>query len=290
MICCEWLFVIWGYVVENVKIAIYLNIRSHLTSEKDMEKAELKELLKESTEKALIELGKILDKNSSLYDELIILWKRHDDLKRTIRLGIISFEESTIENNRITKSLIEVIDKIKHTSEHNVENIKREIPIEDAIEWLKNALLGIGYTFKEEEKDDNKKVCSIFSSKIEEVTINGEGNFYIKDYSTHILIIYPNSGFVTSMSSDFSSYLTTITKGNFRDISSLFIEKNNEYGCYTIRCVATNYEKKFLIKTDKEVRNENEFYLHTEDINRAKKIKNAIDYLAIHFGRKEDPF
>lgn len=257
-----------------------------------MEKAELKELLKESTEKAFIELGKTLDKDTGLYDELIILWKRHDDIQREIRLGTIGFEEASRENNKVTDSILKLIDKIEKTNKVNVlqKTEKKEIPIEEAIEWLKNALLGIGYTFKEEEKDDNKKEYSYKSSKIKEVTINDEGSFWMKDCYKHLIVTYLYSGSEKSKSSDLSSYITTITNGNFRDISSLFIEKNNKYGCYTIQCVATNYEKKFFIKTDEEVKSESEFYLYTEDLNRAKRIKNAIDYLAIHFGRKEDAF
>lgn len=255
-----------------------------------MEKAELKELLKESTEKALFELGKILDKNGSLYDELIILWKRHDDIEREIRLGTIGFEEASRENNKVTDSLLKVIDKVEKTEKASIshEKYRKEIPIEEAIEWLSNSL-------KDNEFDYEKFYPSnrhIIVYKIGAVQISADGMFSVNTRT----VIH------SIKNSKVYEYKYNI-EGNFQDIGSTFVEEDNDVskGCiYELKCRATNYKKvfkrtplhKISYRTAEDIEEDinHTFGILFEDYESAIKAKNAIDYLAIHFGRKEDAF
>lgn len=253
-----------------------------------MEKAELKELLKESTEKVLFELGKILDKSSNLYDELIILWKRHDDIEREIRLGTVSFEDASRENNKVTDSLLKLIDKVGKTNEIDFANKieRRKIPVEDAIEWLTNALLGQGYF--------SQKLTRI----IDEVSIFNDGT----------LLIIMSLKFKGHDDSSSPRLLErkTIFLGKIQDIGAVTVKENFREDYDSIKFTATNRKKAFGLieyiwsknmdhqseeennKIETEKKFANEFEITVYDFS--TKIKNAIDYLAIHFGRKEDAF
>lgn len=258
-----------------------------------MEKTELKELLRESTEKALFELGKILDKDSTLYNELIILWKRHDEVERKIRLAIIGHQEAGIENNQITDGLLKLIDRIPILDEAIFSDIneKKEILIEEAIEWLSNALI--------ENRLDYERLYPsgklIVDYSIEAADISKDGTFSIKtDTVIHTIGDSKKMDNINAMYN---------IEGSFQDIGNTVIEENNEISkdcIYELKCRATNNKKVFKRiplhkvsyrpKEDIEEDINHTFSILLKDYEFALKVKNAIDYLAIYFGRKEDAF
>lgn len=264
-----------------------------------MEKAELKELLRESTEKALIELGKILDKNNSLYNEFIILWKRHDDVERKIRLGIIGHQEAGIENNQITDGLLKLIDRIQTLDEAIISDIneKKEILIEEAIEWLSNALMGRG-VYKEEE---NIEGGTKSSHTINRVEISSKGDFLIgKTYGYNSYKNYDGDS-CRIWDSEEVLYIS----GMLHHVGNVIIETINDIDdVFWVKCTATNYKKIFrlasfqtretIYKEGKVEENKDEykseFKFPFDNYEFALKVKNAIDYLSIYFGRKEDAF
>jgi len=262
-----------------------------------MEKAELKELLRESTEKVLFELGKVLDKNSDPYNELIILWKRHDDIEREIRLGTIGFDEASRENIRVTNSLLKLIDKLEKSNEVNIINKteKKEIPIEEAIEWFSNALIDKG-SFNE-YKYKNKR--HFVNRCIKKIDVSNKGDFLLCE-------LYEDD-YYRSNPDEYKPYhaskTTIYISGRFQDISNVTIEiDENMEDIFWVACRATNYKNIFhtayneLTVSEKGKIEENsdghdnEFRLAFDNHDFALKVKNAIDYLAIHFGRKEDAF
>lgn len=271
-----------------------------------MEKNELKKLLLESTEKLIAQLSEMLDKNSGLYNEMIILSKKYYEGKMEINLGTIKFEDWNILKTQVDKGLLDLVDRVDkpNLSRNSDSSVKKDIAIEDAIEWVSNALIDKGY-YEWEQTDSGEEREEIFKSwKIREVQIGYSGQFVITEIYEFNCYSYKNG----SCYHKYESTATINYSGNLRDIGNITIEKDNERkDVYYIRFIITNPKKCFFLNEDEKIEtewknnrdepqqkqnksHESQFRLILEDLELTQKFKNAIDYLSIHFGRKEDAF
>lgn len=273
-----------------------------------MEKPELKKLLLESTEKLIAQLSEILDKNSGLYNEMIILSKKYYEGKMEINLGTIKFEDWNILKTQVDVGLLDLIDRIQKPVVHEKkQNTKQKnIIVEDTIKWLSNTLLGQGKSSKEVEKDDYSKTIIHQSVEIEKVIINNEGDFNISQIQRYKSLHYYDNKNTLQATHDYCKTETIL--GSLRDVKHVYIiEEVGNAGSY-VSFTSVNKQKSFLLKIEeKDVHSSRDREVDTsqkidiknvetfdikgiQNLKSAEGIKNAFDYLAIHFGRKEDAF
>lgn len=287
-----------------------------------MEKNELKKLLLEGTEKLIAQLSEILDKNSGLYNEMIILSKKYYEGKMEINLGTIKFEDWNILKTQVDVGLLDLIDRIQKPEVHEKkQTIKQKNRIvEDTIKWLINVLTGQRISSEEVEhidmEDWKEKHIKRSSWEVGQINIDDEGNFNIINIrkfeieSSHLSEYDEeyNESDEYELFSLYTVYEQHSIYGKVSDIDMVEIRENKTDKCYHVILKSINKKDSFYIKkegkkehiffrngTEKsnptiEIENNSHFDIGVKDSNTAKSIKNAIDYLAIHFGRKEDAF
>lgn len=207
-----------------------------------MEKAELKKLLLEGTEQLLVELGKILDENGDLYNDLIILWDKYKVVERKIQIGLISLEEFILLKNQVNDGLLKLIDKIENPNKISAETEKREVAVEEAIEWLTNALMEFRTEYEKEESPYERPVKRYHH--VDNININQKGEFS--------LIIYEASIEYRGYEEDYYNEINKTLEGRFQDISSISIEKDDySDNVHWLKCRAVNYQKVFFQKRAK---------------------------------------
>ncbi len=288
-----------------------------------MEKAELKKLLLEGTEKLIAQLSEILDKNSSLYNEMIILSKKYYEGKLQINLGTIKFEDWNILKTQVDVGLLDLIDRIQkpvvHEKKQNTKQKNRIV--EDTIKWLANALIGQEISSEEVEHSRiegfwKEKRVKRSSWKVEQINIDDKGNFSIISVWNFEIENYHLSEYDEEYNdpdeyelfSLYSVYEQHSIYGNVSDVDMVEIRESKKNKCHYVIFKSINEKDSFYIKkegkkehiyftsgTEKssptiEIENTSHFGIEVKDSNTAKSIKNAFDYLAIHFGRKEDAF
>lgn len=241
-------------------------------------KGYLKQLLSESTENCLQEIGKSLDQNTGLYNELLILSKKFYEAKSQARLGAMSYEQWDIIKRQIDLGILAIIDslEISDLSKDQRQSIN-DGNLNEALNFFKNALQSVLVS--------NERSSGYCSVKVKNVSTKIDGTFTIEI----------DNFFSTSQISKW----TTIMSGNLKDVSRVKVIKSKRpyFGkLYSVICKSTNLENVFLIKEKdekKETERErltSEFSIDIKEKDLAIRIKSSIDFIAITLGRKEDMF
>ena len=75
-------------------------------------KVSLKKSITKNIKNTLDYLGEITLPESVLYDEVLLFSDRHHQNNRSLNLGIITVDDYRVEQNRITKGVLDLIDRI----------------------------------------------------------------------------------------------------------------------------------------------------------------------------------
>ncbi len=75
-------------------------------------KISLKKSITKNIKNTLDYLGEITLPESILYDEVLLFSDRHDKNNRSLNLGVITVDDYRVEQNRITKGVLDLIDRI----------------------------------------------------------------------------------------------------------------------------------------------------------------------------------
>ncbi|MDX1940675.1 MAG: hypothetical protein SFU99_08995 [Saprospiraceae bacterium] len=255
---------------------------------------------KQGIEKALEELMFLIHKNSSIFNEIILLQDRQRRNEEKDRQGVIPNNEYQLEVNKSGVDFLNLLDKIELNQ--NTNNVVL-FNIEEALEWLKGKLSNSYFT--QTVYFDSENIETI-SSEYEDCTFLDNGEFEFKK----TVGVFRRPWKRTNTREE---YLDIITKGSFKDISTVELicdfkkEGRTEKDVFTLKCMSYNSKPLFYVEeihkrikyyahgvtNEKEFKSQvwgDHFLMRFNDEIIANKLKKAIDDISIHFGRKEEMY
>ncbi|MFN7119454.1 MAG: hypothetical protein ACK4TA_21845 [Saprospiraceae bacterium] len=265
-------------------------------------------LEKQDIEYAIQELKNLINKNSSLFNEIILLQERYKKNESENRQNLLSSEQYNNEYSRITSSFIKILDKIQDSNSDwahsSINSNKRAFIIEDALEWLKGKLESLIYLQSRQNKffHTNEKV--IFSK----VEFSSTGEFLLQK-KRKVLTEHGEAiqSLLSQPSLPSSNEKLFVIKGEFKNISEVKLNINyksieNSSDEHIIVCKAFNMKQLFTIECFNfefnasqtieneifSVKNVPEFSIYLNEEAMANRMKRAIDDIALYFGRKEE--
>lgn len=141
-------------------------------------------IAKDHFQEAIRETQSLL-KGSPLFDELILQSARYSDIMKQMRLGLIDFQDSTTEKNKIRYALIDIVRELE-------ENTSENTPLRTEVE----------YYFKSKEAN--------FSNR---TVITGNENINLQNISGSLIKI--QTGNTTNQNADKIYNIDKIDKADF---------------------------------------------------------------------------